>query len=311
MHTSWLTGSRLPENAMKDFGTLHEDAFDGYVLKGVLQGLSYPRKPYHPSVVVRFAKEYSSFLKAAKPFIAANVLAMCESSKNPHHPKNVCYGESIILDTNCSIEDSIDSLAAAQENNKRACMFDQDYFQLPLVSDSQEDLVRWDRAKDLLATAILLAALPSRVPTIADQPAEVILEARERLNSTLPAFRQALLKGAWEVAKATRSSDRDEVMAAAKLYYETQIEPVLRDIEGDLNTENARLRRSLLEKGVDKTVLVAKAIDPTEPYSKWELLGSGLKSLLDIDESTAKKEQIRSPYEFLIRLPHVFRADVE
>ena len=74
-----------------------------------------------------------------------------------------------------------------------------------------------------------------------------------------------------------------------------------------MESENDKLMRKLLERGVDKTVLLAKALDPTEPYSKWELLASGIKSLLDIDNATQEKAKITSPYEFLVRLPQVLR----
>jgi hypothetical protein len=303
---SWSVAGGLDEETKTYFRTATNSPFEGFVLKGVAQGLGFNTGRFSPTFVIQFAKEFSSFLHDTHELFNDQVLSFCQTSENPYLPSARLEG-GVKVDLRCADAENEASLSQSVQNNKHACLFEQEYHKLPLISDSEEDLVRWDRAKDLLTTALLLAAIPSRVPTIGKITGEQILEIREKLKDSLPPFRKAMLNSAWEIAKAAREASLAEVESLARLYYSTQIEPSLTEIEGKLKSENARLRHKLLERGIDKTVLLAKAIDPTEPLSKWELLGSGLKSLLDVDETNKHKHEIKSPYEFLIKLPSVVR----
>lgn len=280
--------------------------FDNVVLKGVAQGLGCATGKFSPTFVLDFAKTYADFLRTNRVLFFEDVMCFCQTLRNPFHPAHRLEG-AVKLDLRCSEKENFDSLSKAVLNNKYACLFEQEYHEIPLVSDSEEDLIRWDRTKDLLTTALLLTAIPSRVPTISDVPAEEILEAREKLRDLLPPFHSSILKAAWEIAKASRETSKKEAMELGRLYYETHIEPSIFEIESKIKSENKKVFRRLIERGVDKTVLVAKGLDPTESFSKWDLIGSGLKSLLDIDSSWQSKVEIKSPYEFLIRLPSIVR----
>ncbi|MQY55979.1 MAG: hypothetical protein GH152_01930 [Dehalococcoidia bacterium] len=303
---NWAIAGGLDSETKRYLKSAFETGFDNFVLKGVSQGLGCATGKFSPTFVLNFAKTYIDFLRANRVLFFEDVLCFCQSLRNPLHPAHRLEG-GVKLDLSCSQKENFDSLSKALLNNKYACLFEQEYHRLPLVSDSEEDLLRWDRAKDLLTTALLLTAIPARVPTISEVTADEILEAREKLRDLLPPFRSSILKAAWEIAKASRETSQKEVMGLAQLYYETNIVPSIFEIESKIKSESKKLFRKLIEQGVDKATLVAKALDPTEPFSKWDLIGSGLKSLLDIDSSWQSKVKIKGPYEFLIRLPSVIR----
>ena len=302
----WAFAGGLDSQTKAYLRQASETQFDGIVLKGVAQGLGCSTGPFSPTFLIKFAREYTAFLRHAQPFFAEGVMAMCQSRENPFHPIHSLQG-AVKLREDCADEQNAESLRRSVQNNKRACLFEQQHHKLPLISDAEEDQVRWDRAEDLLATALLLATVPVRVPTISEAPAEQVLSAREQLKDLLPAFRSAILKATWEIGQACRESSMEEAMSLARLYADTQIEPVARDIEKKLKAEDTKLRHKLLRSSIDNTILFAKAIDPTEPLSKWDLVGSGLKSLLDVDELRQIKHELNSPYEFLVRLPAALR----
>lgn len=306
----WKTAAGLDEESQAYFRSAHENALDAYILKGVAQAFRFGPGVFSPSFVIKYAKQYSKFIRQNYPLISHGVLAMCESSHNPFHPAHNPTKDvnDSSFDLRRSQMESLQALEAAKNHNKLACMHDQERFKLPLVSDSPEDTLRWDRSKDLLTTALILTAVPARVPAIADVPAETILEAREKLNSTLPVFRTAMLKAAWEIGSAARGSTMEEVKSLGRLYYETQITPAVEEIEHQIESEQRKLKQKLFTRGLDQAVLVAKALDPTDHFSKWELLGSGLKSLLDMEESKQNKVEIKSPYEYLIQLPLALKS---
>jgi hypothetical protein len=97
------------------------------------------------------------------------------------------------------------------------------------------------------------------------------------------------------------------VVRLAGLYYGTNIEPAVESMRSKLLSEEDKLLGRLVERGIDSTTLLVKALDPSEPYSKWELLGSGLKAALDIDRSRGVRRRVRGPYEYLVRLPRAVR----
>ena len=116
-----------------------------------------------------------------------------------------------------------------------------------------------------------------------------------------------MLKVAWNISQAAKSGSKDEVVSTAKLYYHTHVEPIVEDLTNKLTNDNKSWFKKVLEKSVDKTMLIFKAIDPTETTSKWDLLGEGLKTIFQIDTAKKEREKIRSPYEYLIRLPRHLR----
>jgi len=307
MDLLWGIARGLSQEQITLFRSASENEFDALVLKGVGQGLGCATGTFSPTFVLRFAKQYAAFLRDTHALFLENALAFCQTLQNPHLPA-VRLEDGVKLDLSCSDDENRKSLEQARRNNVRACLFEQDYHRIPLVSDAEQDLVPWDRSRDLLTAALATTSIAARVPTLADVPAEELLEVRLKLKDELPPFRAAVTKAAWEIAAASRESSMAEVMRLAQLYYETQVEPSINDVERKLASENARMRRKFLERSVDGTVLVAKALDPTEPYSKWELIGSGLKSLLDLDEGLQNKAQIRSAYEYLVKLPSVLRT---
>lgn len=302
----WAVAGGLDSETKAYLRRASKTKFDGIVLKGVAQGLGCSTGPFSPAFLISFAHDYAAFLRHAQPFFEEGVMAMCQSRNNPFHPTYRLEG-GVKLSQDCTDEQNAESLRLSVQNNKRACLFEQKHHELPLISDSEEDQIRWDRTKDLLATALLLATVPVHVPTISEAPAERVLQAREQLRDLLPPFRSVILKATWEIGQACRESSMEEALSLARLYAETQIEPVAREIAKKLKAEDTKLRHKLLKAGIDKTILLAKAVDPTEPLSKWDLVGSGLKSLLDVDESRQIKHELNSPYEFLVRLPAALR----
>lgn len=302
----WVIARGLESETKEHLRGACETEFDSIVLKGVAQGLGCSTGSFSPSFVIEFARQYAAFLRDTQPLFAENVMALCQSRENPFHPIHRLEG-GVRLRIDFTDEQNIRSIKLSVENNKRACVFEQEKHKLPLISDSEEDQIRWDRAKDLLTTALLLATLPVRVPTILAVPAEEIVAAREKLKDLLPPFRSAILKATWEIGQACRESSMDEALSLARLYAETQIAPAVHEVERKLKSEDRGLKHKLLKEGIDTTMLMAKAVDPTEPFSKWDLLGSGLKSLLDIDETRQIKHELRSPYEFLVHLPTALR----
>lgn len=192
--------------------------FDALVLKGVAQGLGCQTGKFSPRFVIKFAKQYTAFLRENRDLFFSEVLSLSQSLKNPHHPAHILEG-GVKLDISCSDKENEESLSKSVLNNQRGCLFLQEYYKLPLVSDSEIDMLRWDREKDLLTTALALSAISARVPTIADVPASDILAAREELRDFLPPFRTSMLEAAWEIAKASREASMPEVLQLAKLYY--------------------------------------------------------------------------------------------
>lgn len=302
----WDMAGGLDEESKTYLKSAGRSGFDALVLKGVAQGLGCRTGKFSPTFVIKFAERYATFLRENRDLFFSDVLGLSQNLNNPHHPAHLLEGGAR-LDISCSDKQNTESLSKSILNNKMGCLFLQEHYKLPLVSDSEADMLRWDRQKDLLATALSLSAVSARVPTIADVPAADILAAREKLRDFLPPFRTAMLEAAWEIAKASRETSMSEVVKLAQLYYETRIEPTVNEIERKIALENSKLFRKLLERFIDKTALVAKSIDPTEKFSKWDLIASGLKSLLDIDSSRQTKTEIRGPYEFLVRLPKELR----
>lgn len=283
---------------------------DAYVLKGIWQTFERSGVRYNPSSIRTFSKKYSQFIKNNLELINSNVLCFCHSTRNPYsplNPNNFMFSVGATITDDISEKETLASINQERELNKKSCLFEQDFHKLPLISDTEEDLVRWDRSADLLSTSIIMSAIPAAVPTLSDVPVAAILETREKLKEFLQLFRKAILQGAWEVAKIARNQSKQEIDEAARLYYETNIHPILDEVEDNLSRENDKLRKKLLERTIDKTVMAAKYMDPTEAQSKWDLVGSGLKSLLDIDASVQSKIVKRSPYEYLVRLPKALR----
>ncbi len=291
---------------LRYFAGAATNLFDATVLKGVAQGLGCQSGNFTPTFVVHFAGSVANFLRQSLPLFHSDVLCFCQTLRNPWHPATRLEG-GVRLNLAVSDQDNLASLEMSRKNNMRGCMFEQQYHSLPLVSDREEDVLRWDRDADLLMMALAETAITSVVPTISEVPPEEILTAREKLADLLPPFRLALTKAAWEIATAARGSSRKEVIDLGQLYFRTRIQPAVDEIESKLKSEDKKLKRKLLERGIDKTVLVAKALDPTEPLSKWDLVGSSLKSVLDVDASLQERAHIKSPYEFLVRVPRALR----
>ena len=285
---------------------LEDDPFGFFIFKGVSEAFGYKTGNFNPAFLLEFITIYANFLHEYRELFFADILMFCHSSNNPHHPVN--HAREIKIQPGVSIRESELSFRKAVENNKLCCLFEQEYHELPLISDSDEDLLRWDRSKDLLTLSLAMQSIHARVPTIEDIPVEIIIEARDKLKDLLIPFRQSLLKAAWEIAKAAKTSKKEEIDALATLYYETQIEPSINDVVHKISTEKGALFRKLLSHSIDKTTLIAKALDPTETFSKWDLISSGLKTALSINEANVKMAHITSPYEYLAILPDYLRV---
>ena len=300
---SWDYARQLNPETVALLRPVHRNALDSLVLKGVAQAFGFKTGRFGPTFLIRYAAQYAAFVRATAPLMHGGALAMCHTGKNPWSPVQGMRG--VNLDLGCVETESQRSFEIAKENNRRACLFEQEYHRLPLISDSSSDPLPWDRSENLLSAALAMCAIPAQVPTVGDVPPGLVLEARSTLEKELTAFRRTLVETAWELGQAARSSARDNVISLATLYYESRIEPVVADLAQQLRGEQTKLRRTFLERALDNSVLVAKALDPTEPYSKWELLASSTKSLLDVQESRDSKAKITSPFEYLIKLPEV------
>lgn len=304
---NWDIARGLTPEHLLYFISAEKNEFDALILKGVAQGLGFHTGNFSPSFVIQFARSYGRFLRQNYNLFTENVLCLCQTSNNPFHPIHNLEG-GVKLKLDASEKENLESLNQARLNNVKACIFEESYHRLPLISDEESSIRRWDRDVELLTMALLEAAIPSMVPTIQDVPADEILQARERLKDYLPPFRLALKNAAWDIAAAARSATRKEMLELGNLYFHTKIEPTIKQIEMKLAAEDKRLKRKLLERGIDTTVLLAKAVDPTERFSKWDLFGSGLKSLLDIDNSLQIRKETQSSYEYLVRLPRLLRS---
>ena len=172
----WEIAGGLDNETKAYLRSASKSEFDALILKGVAQGLGCQTGKFSPRFVIKFAKEYGEFFRENRELFFSEVLAMSANSNNPYYPPHLLEG-GVKMDISCSDKENEESLAKSVLNNQRGCLFLQEYYKLPLVSDSEVDVVRWDREKDLLTTALALSAITARVPTIADVPASDILAA--------------------------------------------------------------------------------------------------------------------------------------
>src|SRR6266404_394071 len=83
---SWSIAGGLDEETKAYFRKASSSPFEGFVLKGVAQGLGFDTGRFSPSFVIKYAKEYASFLQDTHVLFTEQVLAFCQTERNPYLP---------------------------------------------------------------------------------------------------------------------------------------------------------------------------------------------------------------------------------
>jgi len=150
-----------------------------------------------------------------------------------------------------------------------------------------------------LASRALHLALPGLSPLYPEE----ILEVRDKLSDELHSFRRSMLRLSMTLRtllKAHPSPSKEDILREADFLLDTMVKPDLEEVKNRIQKENARVFRRLLRRAVGATIVAAKILDPTETFSKWDLVKRGFDILLK--DKPIPSDQAMT-LGFLVKLP--------
>lgn len=238
------------------------------------------------------------FKEGVIDFTYTNAFALTEDivKKEDDYLRNNSISESTFINYQ-RLENSLWCAAASER------------YDLPLVGCSKYEItdssvVKSDIQK--LSTILALKTINLCLPSLRECTPHEILEVRDELKDYLNPFWRHMKRLSFQLnllINEHESNKIEDINHEAEFLIQSLIVPNIEQLNEVIEQENRTFFRNIFRKTINSTTIVAKIFDPTETYSKWDLIGKGIHGIMDINESNLEKCDKRSAIAYLIKIP--------